>query len=119
MEKNLIETSLGNQEVFSRNLLRYMRLAGITQADMARRAKVSTGTVNDWVKGRCYPKMDKIQLLASILNIQKSDLIEDGPLKEPIIITEEDQEVLDLFHQVAEDKREFVLSIIRSAINNL
>ena len=34
-------------------------------------------------------------------------------------ISEEEQKVLDLFYRVPEEKREFVLSMIRAAIYNL
>lgn len=118
MEKNIIETSLGNQEVFSKNLLRFLQRAGISQAELSRRVGVSTGTLNDWVKGRCYPKMDKIQLLADILEVQKSDLIEPED-KEKIVLSEEDKKIIELFHRVPKEKRAFVLSMIRSAIYNL
>ena len=117
MYKNF-ETSLGNKEIFSRNLRKYMELSGVTQRELARLAGVSTGTFNDWVKGRIYPRMDKIQFLADYFGISKSDLIEDVNSTDNALSIE-DQEILDLFHKVSDDKKAFVLSVIRSAIDNL
>ena len=113
-----VKTDLGNQEIFSRNLKRYLDNSGKTQKEIAAAIYVSTGTFCDWIKGRAYPRMDKVQLLAEYFGISKSDLVEDvNVLKESV--SEEDQEVLDLFHKVPKEKRELVLSMIRAAVDNL
>lgn len=112
------ETDLGNKEIFIRNLKRYLAETGTKQNEIARAINVSTGTICDWTKGRTYPRMDKIQALADYFGIQKSDLVEDvNVVKE--VVSEEDQRVLDLFHKVPEEKREFVLSLIQATIDNL
>ncbi len=112
------KTDLGNQEIFSRNLKRYLENSGKTQKEVAAAIFVSTGTFCDWMKGRAYPRMDKVQLLAEYFGITKSDLVEDiNVIKESV--SDEDQKVLDLFHKVPAEKREFVLSLIRATIDNL
>ena len=116
--KEILKTDLGNQEIFSRNLRHYLEITGAMQKDVAKVVGVSAGTFCDWCKGRSYPKMDKIQILAEYFGISKSDLVEDvNPFE--VIISTEDREVIDLFHKVPKEKREFVLSIIRAAIDNL
>ena len=112
-----IKTELGNPEIFSRNLQRYMEISGKTQKEVAAAIGVSTGTFCDWIKCRTYPRMDKIQLLANYFGIQKSDLVEDPNVKKTI--SEQDKTVIDLFHLVPEEKREFILSLIEAAINKL
>lgn len=109
---------LGNSEVFARNLLRYIRGADKTQAEVAKAIGVHPASMSDWLTGRTYPRMDKIQLLAEYFGIQKSDLVEDEYVKKETI-SEQDQDILDLFHKVPEEKREFVLSMIRVAIETL
>lgn len=107
-----------NQEVFTRNFNRYLAQSGMKQVEVAKFADVSTGTITDWKKGRSYPRMDKVQLLSECFGIRKSDLVEDvNVVKETV--SNKEQEVLDLFHKVPEEKREFVLSLIRAAIDNL
>ena len=115
---NKVKTDLGNKEIFSRNLKRYLELNHKKQNEVAAAVGVTTGTFTDWVKGRIYPRMDKIQLLAEYFGIQKSDLVEDVNISKETV-TNEDQEVLDLFHKVSKEKRELVLSMIRAAIDNL
>jgi transcriptional regulator with XRE-family HTH domain len=113
-----VKTDLGNKEVFSRNLLRLIKMSGKTQVEVAKYVKVSQGTISDWTKGRSYPRMDKLQLLSELFGVQKSDLVEDVNVPKDTV-SKEDQEVLDLFHQVRKEKRELVLSMIRAAIDNL
>ena len=113
-----VKTDLGNREIFSRNFKRYLENSGKKQNEVAIAIGVSSGTICDWTKGRSYPRMDKVQLLAEYFGINKSDLVENvNVVKESV--SEEDQEVLDLFHKVPKEKREFVLSMIRAAADSL
>lgn len=111
-------TDLGSREVFCRNLNRYLIISGKSQREVAAAVKISPGTFCDWVKGRAYPRVDKIQALADYFGVQKADLVEDVNFAKETI-SEEEQKVLDLFYRVPEEKREFVLSMIRAAIYNL
>ena len=38
---------------------------------------VSYYTFSDWVNGKKYPRMDKVEMLANYFGVLKSDLIED------------------------------------------
>ena len=116
--KKPLKTELGNKEIFARNLKRYLDNSGKTQKEVAAAIYVSTGTFCDWMNCRSYPRMDKIQLLAEYFGIQKSDLVEDVTvIKESV--SDEDQKILDLFHRVPKEKREFLLSLIQATIDNL
>lgn len=66
----------GNKEIFSKNLSYYLALSGKEQKEVAEAIEVATSTFNDWVKGKNYPRIDKIEKLASYFGIKKSDLIE-------------------------------------------
>ena len=111
-----LKTDLGSREIFTRNLKRFLDESGKTQREVANAVGVSFGTFCDWTKGRAYPRMDKVQLLADFFGIRKSDLVDDIPDDDEY---KEDQKVLDLYHQVPKEKREFVLSLIKAAIDNL
>ena len=113
-----INTSFGNKEIFIRNLKRYLENSGKKQKELAAAIGVSNGTVCDWMKGRAYPRIDKIQAMADFFGIKKADLVEDVNIVKESVSNKE-QEVLDLFHKVPEEKREFVLSLIRATIDNL
>lgn len=70
-------TSIGNREVFAKNLSYYIERSGKTQKEIAEIVGVSKSTFNDWVKGKKYPRIDKIEILADFFKILKSDLIEE------------------------------------------
>ena len=113
-----VKTDLGNQEIFSRNLKRYIGASGKSQKEIALAIGVSPSAVCDWINHRAYPRVDKLQLLAEYFGIKMSYLTEDADAKE-VILSRQEKEILDLFHRVPEEKREFVLSLIRMTINNL
>ena len=117
MKKTVI-SDLGNKEIFARNLNRYLSLSGKTQKEVAEAVKISTSTFSDWTKGRIYPRMDKVQALADYFGIQKSDLVEAVNIPTESV-NDEDQKVLDMFHKVPKEKREFLLSLIQATIDNL
>ena len=66
-----------SKEIFAKNLRKYMEEEDLTQKEVADIAKVSAPTVNDWLKSKKYPRIDKIERLASYFSILKSDLIEE------------------------------------------
>lgn len=116
MNKSVL-SDLGNKEIFSRNLNRYVAKSGENQKDIAKAIGVSAGTFCDWMKGRAYPRMDKVQLLADYFGIKKSDLVEDVNVSKETISNQE-QIVLDLFHKVPDDKKEILIKIIQAALDN-
>lgn len=72
-------SDLGNKEVLSNNLKRYMETAGKNRNDICKDLGFKYTTFTDWVNGKKYPRIDKIELLANYFGIQKSDLIEKKP----------------------------------------
>lgn len=66
-----------SKEVFAKNLRFYMERAGLNQKEVAEIAGVSAPTVNDWLKAKKYPRIDKIEKLSNYFRILKSDLIEE------------------------------------------
>lgn len=71
-----------SKEVFAKNLQHYMNEKGITQKELAEIVRVSPPSVNEWIKAKKYPRIDKIEIMANYFGILKSDLIEDKRMKE-------------------------------------
>lgn len=65
------------KSVFSKNLNYYMEQRKLTIADLANALSLPFSTVADWVHGRKYPRMDKVQLIADYFGVLKSALTED------------------------------------------
>lgn len=114
-------SNIGNKEVFSKNLKWYLELKGVTQKDLAQYLGVNPSSVNDWIKGKKYPRIDKIEMIARYFGILKSDLIEDKginkTLPQPQTLTEGENMLLDLFRRVPESEQQMVLDMIRVALN--
>ena len=66
-----------SKDVLGKNLRYYMESRGKTQKELAEIVGVSAPTMNDWVNGKKYPRIDKIEILANYFGILKSDLIEE------------------------------------------
>lgn len=114
-------SNIGNKEVFSKNLKWYLESKGVTQKDLAQYLGVNPSSVNDWIKGKKYPRIDKIEMMAMYFRILKSDLIEDKginkTLPQPQTLTEGESMLLDLFRRVPENEQQMVLDMIRVALN--
>lgn len=67
------------KRTFSKNLNKYLKSAKMNTADLASALSVPFSTVADWVHGRKYPRMDKVQAIADYFGIMKSDLTEECP----------------------------------------
>lgn len=113
---------MDNKNIFAYNLKRYMELKGKSRNDISEALGISYFTVSDWVNGKKYPRMDKVEMLANYFGIQKSDLIEEkeekNPPEEPRL-TEGERMLVELFRRVPEDRQELVLGMIRAALGSL
>lgn len=93
-----------SKEVFAKNLRYYMESRGKSQKELAEIVGVSAPTMNDWLKAKKYPRIDKIEILAKYFGILKSDLIEEKNIQNsPKAMAEihvemiEDIDLTDLF----------------------
>lgn len=114
-------SAIGNREVFSKNLLYYINLSDRDQKEIAAAIGVAPSTFNEWAKGKKYPRIDKIEMLANYFGILKSDLIEEKDemkdISKTLTVTESEQMLLNLFRKVPEGKQEMVLQMIQVALN--
>ena len=68
---------MNNKDIFANNLKKQMELKGVSRNDICKALEISYFTVSDWVNGKKYPRMDKVEKLAEYFGIPKSDLIEE------------------------------------------
>lgn len=114
-------------KVFSENLKHYLELKDVPQKEVAAHCGVSAGTFCDWVKGRAFPRIGKLQKLADYFNIEKSDLLEERSYessyylnKEAQLILEElkkDPKALEIFQgikKLSPAQREAIMSLIKT-----
>lgn len=110
---------MDNKNIFASNLKKYMKFKDKSRNDISNALGISYFTVSDWVNGKKYPRMDKVEMLANYFGIQKSDLIEykeeKNPPEEPKL-SEGEKMLLNLFRQVPKEKQELVLGMISLAL---
>ena len=109
---------MDNKNVFASNLKRYMKLKGKTRKEVCEELGFSYFTFSDWVNGKKYPRMDKVEMLADYFGILKSDLIEEKTIEnDPVgmaelhfemIMDEDFVELFEDFKTLDKKKRKIV-----------
>ena len=70
-------SNIGNKETMSKNLKYYIERSGKERKELAEIWGFPYSTVTEWVNGRKYPRIDRIEVMAAYFGILKSDLIEE------------------------------------------
>ena len=71
------------REVLRANLRAARLLAGLKQAQAARRLGVAMGAVSDWERGKFQPSMLKLELIADVYDVPVWLLLKPDGLKPP------------------------------------
>ena len=66
-----------SKSILAKNIRHYMELNNKSRNDMCEALGVKYTTLTDWVNGKTYPRIDKIELMANYFGIKKSELVED------------------------------------------
>ena len=109
-----------SKEVFAKNLRYHMESRGKNQKELAEIVGVSAPTMNDWLKAKKYPRIDKIEILANYFGILKSDLIEDKK-EQPTEydgLSEKRKALMQFAMEVPEDKAEMILQVMKTILKN-
>lgn len=84
-------SDLGNKEVMAKNIQDLMDKRGITRNQLADALDFKYTTMADWLRGKTYPRIDKIELMANYFGVSKSRLVENQEGKsdkKPVEITD-------------------------------
>ena len=105
---------MNNRSIFANNLNKYMRLKNVSRRDLSEALGYSYYTVTDWVNGKKYPRMDKVEQLANYFGIQKSDLIEEtltedqAAFEASILLDEDIMELVHTYMVLSDDQKKAV-----------
>lgn len=69
-------SGLGNKAIMAENIQRLMDRKGIDRNKICADLGFKYTTFTDWVKGKTYPRIDKIEMMANYFGVNKSDLVE-------------------------------------------
>lgn len=97
-------SSIGNKEIFSKNLKFYIEKSGRDRRELAEIWGFPYSTVTEWINARKYPRIDRIEIMADYFGILKSDLIEEKMTEEK----EKDNDIMaDIIVRMRTDKDYF------------
>lgn len=68
---------LDNKKIFSKNIKKQMIRCGKDRKQVAEDLGFSYSTVTEWINGKKYPRIERIEKLAEYFGVSKLDLIED------------------------------------------
>lgn len=69
-------SDLGNKKIMAENIKKLMDSRGIDRKKLSDDLDISYTTVSDWINGKTYPRIDKIETMAEYFNVTKSQLVE-------------------------------------------
>ena len=72
-------SELGNKKAMSANIKEQMKRHGIDRNKLVNDLGLKYTTVSDWINGKTYPRIDKIELIANYFHVEKADLVERKP----------------------------------------
>jgi transcriptional regulator with XRE-family HTH domain len=95
-----------------------MKSCGKSRREISDAIGVSYYTFTDWVKGKKYPRMDRVEQLANYFGIRKSDLIEQQKEKpvENDGLSESQKALIAFAWTVPEEKAEKVLHLLQAIL---
>lgn len=117
-------SNIGNKEILSRNLKFYIEKSGKDRRELSEIWGFPYSTVTDWINGKKYPRIDRIEIMADYFGILKSDLIEEKTIENsPVemaqlhfeMVTDEDlTELFPDFKKLDAGKRKIVKDLIHT-----
>ena len=70
-------SNIGNKETMAKNLKYYIERSGKDRRELAEIWGFPYSTITEWINGKKYPRIDRIEVMADYFGILKSDLIEE------------------------------------------
>lgn len=106
-------SDLGNKTVMANNIKKYMRKSGKTQKELCSILGFKESTFSDWVTGKKYPRIDKIEKMANYFGVSKADLVEENAVEaRSILLSSDEVEVIKKYRQLEPDDKEVVDAIL-------
>ena len=63
--------------IMSRRIMFFLEQNNMTQLELSKKLHVSPSTVNDWIKAKKTPRMDKVDAMCELFGCVRSDLMQD------------------------------------------
>lgn len=103
---------------FAQNLKNIMQKRNKTQSDLVKDLSFRQATVSDWLNGKKYPRMDKVEKLANYLGVSINELLMQS-VSEPL--TDQEKSMIKKYRQLNADGKsrvDYVLNMEFDLVNN-
>ena len=70
-------SNIGNKQIMAKNLRYFIEKSGKDRKELAAIWGFPYSTLTEWINGRKYPRIDRIEIMADYFGVLKSDLIEE------------------------------------------
>ena len=110
-------SNIGNKDIMSKNLKFYIEQSGMDRKQLAEIWGFPYSTVTDWINGKKYPRIDRIEVMADYFGILKSDLIEDKEKQPTSELSNKKKEFIKKVEAMSDeqlDRLEQILSLVES-----
>lgn len=102
---------------FSETLKAIMQKHGKTQGDLVKDLNFRQATVSDWLNGKKYPRMDKIEKLANYFDISINELLLQSvtvpvPASSSLSLTQQEETHIKKYRQLNADGKEEIDDLI-------
>lgn len=107
-------SNIGNKEVMAKNLKYYIEQYGKDRRELADAWGFPYSTVTEWINGKKYPRIDRIEIMAEYFGILKSDLIEDKKEKPTVNddgLSEAKRKLIEKIKKLPEDQVQLLLQV--------
>lgn len=94
--------------LFSKRLKEIMANHDKTQGDLVRDLNFRQATVSDWLNGKKYPRMDKIEKLAHYFGLSINELLSTSSPAPTLSLTQQEETLIKKYRQLDADGRERV-----------
>ena len=94
--------------LFSKRLKEIMANHDKTQGDLVRDLNFRQATVSDWLNGKKYPRMDKIEKLAHYFGLSINELLSTSSPAPTLSLTQQEETFIKKYRQLDADGRERV-----------
>lgn len=109
---------------FAQNLKNIMQKRNKTQSDLVKDLSFRQATVSDWLNGKKYPRMDKVEKLANYLGVSINELLMQSASEPPIPeiqLTDQEKSMIKKYRQLNADGKsrvDYVLNMEFDLVNN-
>lgn len=97
-----------NREVMASNIRYYMDKNHVNATELCAKLGFKQNTFSDWINGKTYPRIDKIEIMARYFGIPKSFLVEDMRKNVDFVITDAEKDLITSYRMSDEVTRESV-----------